>query len=413
MQDNITYELDVNNLYNNLTQEDYTKKSYNFNCVDYEIIKYNKDRLKFYLENDFSNFLKLKDYRSIIFRNNKLLVFSPPKSVDYEYFENKYKNLDDCWLEDFIDGTMINLFYDTTNNCWEITTKSNIGGNNLFFKDNNNIKKTFKEMFFEACNLNNFNVLTLPTTYTYCFILQHPANRIVTPNDHPKIFLIKIYDISIISDLKYKITEINTINFANTPPYIFLNTGIQIACKYKLESYETVNKKYYNSLNIPFYCVGIMIYNKDGSRTKVRNENYEYVRKLRGNQPKLQYNYLCLKKENKVKEFLFYYPEHKNEFNVYKDLMYNYTNNLYVKYIECFIKKEKQLKEFEFEYKIHMFKLHEKYKNDLLKENKKIDKKVVINYINSLHPAQQMFVINYSKKNNNIENNFEETMQIE
>ena len=144
MQDNITYELDVNNLYNNLSQEDYTKKSYNFNCVDYEIIKYNKDRLKFYLENDFSNFLKLKDYRSIIFRNNKLLVFSPPKSVDYEYFENKYKNLDDCWLEDFIDGTMINLFYDTTNNCWEIATKSNIGGNNLFFKDNNNIKKTFK-----------------------------------------------------------------------------------------------------------------------------------------------------------------------------------------------------------------------------------------------------------------------------
>ena len=156
-----------------------------------------------------------------------------------------------------------------------------------------------------------------------------------------------------------------------------------------------------------------MIYNKDGSRTKVRNENYEYVRKLRGNQPKLQYNYLCLKKENKVKEFLFYYPEHKSEFNVYKDLMYNYTNNLYVKYIECFIKKEKQLKEFEFEYKTHMFKLHEKYKNDLLKENKKIDKKVVIDYINSLHPAQQMFVINYSKKNNNIENNFEETMQLE
>ena len=93
--------------------------------------------------------------------------------------------------------------------------------------------------------------------------------------------------------------------------------------------------------------------------------------------------------------------------------MYNYTNNLYVKYIECFIKKEKQLKEFEFEYKTHMFKLHEKYKNDLLKENKKIDKKVVIDYINSLHPAQQMFVINYSKKNNNIENNFEETMQLE
>lgn len=398
MQNNITYELDVNSLYENFKEVDYSKKSYNFNCVDYCIIKYNKERLTFYKENDDSKFLILKDYRSIIMRNNKLLVFSPPKSVDYDYFINKYNDLNECWIEDFIDGTMINLFYDTTNNCWEISTKSNIGGNNLFFK-NNNIKKTFKEMFFEACNFNNFNINSLPTTYTYCFILQHPSNRIVTPNDNPKIFLIKIYDISIISDLKYKITEINTFNFANTPPYIFLNTGLQIACKYKLESYDNVNKSYYNTLNVPFYCVGIMIYNKDGSRTKVRNENYEYVRKLRGNQPKLQYNYFCLKKENKVKEFLFYYPEHKNEFNDFKDLMYNYTNNLYIKYIECFIRKEKQLKEYEFEYKNHMFKLHEKYKTELLKENKKVDKKVVIDYINSLHPAQQMFVINYAKKN--------------
>jgi hypothetical protein len=142
-----------------------------------------------------------------------------------------------------------------------------------------------------------------------------------------------------------------------------------------------------------------MIFNEDGTRTKIRNNNYEYVKKLRGNQPKLQYNYLCLKKDNKVKEYLQYYPEHKFEFNNFKNQMYNYTNDLFLNYISCFIRKEKMLKEYDFQFKTHMYKIHEEYKNKLVSQNKKIDKKFVIDYINNLHPAQQMFVINYSNYN--------------
>ena len=45
--------------------------------------------------------------------------------------------------------------------------------------------------------------------------------------------------------------------------------------------------------------------------------------------------------------------------------------------------------------------------------NKVVDKKVVIDYVNSLHPAQQMFVINY-KYNLTTENSLEnsETMEL-
>ena len=43
-----------------------------------------------------------------------------------------------------------------------------------------------------------------------------------------------------------------------------------------------------------------------------------------------------------------------------------------------------------------MFKLHEKFKNELKPLNKTIDKKFVINYVNELHPAQQMFIMNYN-----------------
>ncbi len=138
-----------------------------------------------------------------------------------------------------------------------------------------------------------------------------------------------------------------------------------------------------------------MIYNNDGTRTKIRNVNYENVRKLRGNQPKLQYNYLSLKKQNKVEEFLKYYPEYIILFNKFKIILYNYTNELFLNYINCFIKKEKPLKEYDFQYKSHMYFLHQKYINELKPNNKFVDKKYVIDYVNSLEPAQQMFVINY------------------
>ena len=42
-----------------------------------------------------------------------------------------------------------------------------------------------------------------------------------------------------------------------------------------------------------------------------------------------------------------------------------------------------------------MYKLHEKYKTELKPNQKSIDKKFVIDYVNALHPAQQMFLINY------------------
>ena len=325
---------------------------------------------------------------------------------------------------------MINVFYDVINETWEIATKSTVGGNILFFNDfktynyfnitntndNNNSNKvnyTFRSMFFEACNLNNFDLNTLDRKYTYTFILQHPFNRIVTPISMPTIYLIKIYEIiNKIDEKKAIIKELNLQNFISSVPYIFLNTGVKFINKYPIsDNFDSV-KNYYTSKEIPYYCVGCMVYNEDGTRTKLRNNNYENVRKLRGNQPKLQYNYLCLKQENKIKEFLYYYPEHSFIFNKFKLKVFEYTNQLFMNYISCFIRKEKVLKEYDFQFKNHMYKLHEKYKTELKPNNKNIDKKFVIDYFNNLHPSQQMFVINYSGETSTHAVNKNETQDV-
>ena len=56
-----------------------------------------------------------------------------------------------------------------------------------------------------------------------------------------------------------------------------------------------------------------------------------------------------------------------------------------------------------------MYHIHQKYITELKPNNKTIDKKFVIDYVNNLHPAQQMFIINYN--NNNKNNKTQETQE--
>lgn len=412
-------EINLNTILNPENSEKYNIKKYTFNNIVYNIAKYNKQVLKSLEANNKNDeFDELAKCRSIILKNNKVVAFSPPKSIAFNLFKNKYNNISESWVEDFIDGTMINVFFDNLNQVWEIATRSTVGGNIIFYNDIKNYKyfnkneknmdsnnnffdnyhnATFRTLFFETCNANNFNLNTLDRRFCYSFVLQHPLNRIVTPTVMPMIYLIKVYEIlhNVELNTNVIINEINLQNFISTSPYIFLNTNVKFVNKYPITNYNDI-ETYYNNENIPYYCVGCMVYSLDGTRSKIRNNNYEKVRKMRGNNPKLQYNYLCLKQENKVKEFLQYYPEHNVIFNKFKNLAYDYTNGLFINYISCFIRKEKPLKDYEFQYKNHMYKLHEKFKSELKPNNKTIDKKFIIDYVNSLHPAQQMFIMNYN-----------------
>ena len=140
----------------------------------------------------------------------------------------------------------------------------------------------------------------------------------------------------------------------------------------------------------------MVIKNSLGERYKYRNPNYEHVRHLRGNQPKLQFQYLSLRKEGKVGEYLQYYREHRKVFNEFRNAIHDYTNELFQNYVKCYIKKEKQLTEFPEKFRTHMYNLHhELYLKILMPINKYINKTEVIHYFNNIHPAKQMFTLNY------------------
>ena len=282
---------------------------------------------------------------------------------------------------------MINVFYDEKEEIWKISTKSALNADVYFYDDK---ETSFRDMFFEACNISNFNINNLKKGYSYIFILQHPNNRIVLPIITPHLYLIKIYKI-----LDNIIENINIYNFCNENNILFNNeqpSYISLPNQYPIFSFsELINH---------FCCAnsftpGVMIYHISGIRTKYRNSVYEDIKYLRGNQPKLFFHYLTLYKDNRVEDYLYYYKEHKGKFMKFRKILINYTLNLWKNYINCFVKKLDSLKNYPFNYKIHMYNLHKIY----LIENQTITKNIVINYIKNLDAAQILYALNYTNYN--------------
>ena len=330
-----------------------------------------------------------------------MVSFAPPKSLSGDNFMLKYPTkTDDIIAEEFIEGTMINVFFDQkygASGCWQISTRNTVGANVSFYKFSN---MTFNQMFLEACISNNFNIQTLNPKYCYSFVLQHPANRIVIPFKKPQLYLVAVYEIiqkgNDVTVVEENLSEVRKGGLWNL-------TGVRFPDRYEFKTYTELIEKFASG-NTPYNVMGIIVRNKEtGERTKFRNPIYEEVRHLRGNQPKLQYQYLCLRHSGKLPNFLKYYHETKEEMSKFRDQVHMFTENLHKNYISCYVKKKKTLREYSDQYRTHMFKIHEHFINDLRPKGLYVTNTEVIKYVNNLPPSLLMYCLNFNMRKRNVD----------
>jgi len=393
-------------------------KNCKYNEHEYTIVQYDKDYLN---EN---NIHALKNIRSLVFNENKELVcISPSKSVDIDNFRSSIISIPDFNIEYHIEGTMLNLFYDKIQEKWIYSTKSNIGATNGFFRVDKK-GKTFREMFDECATASNININELSKDLVYSFVFQHIDNRLVSKFNENKLKLIRVFQIindnenTNIKIVDYKTPELNVSSSEFTELYNIMNLykHSEQANNIQLNNYITNNihelnnilnshiNKYYqekhiiDKIPINFPYVGYSFVSKyDGSRFRFRSVIFEKIRRLRGNQPKLEFHYLDLRKQNKITEFLYYFPEYKEKFKIYQSKLHSFTESIYKNYVSCYIKKENPLKEYPKEQRTHMFNIHQIYKNI---KNKGLHIKMsnVIDYMNSIESHIIMYSINYNKR---------------
>jgi hypothetical protein len=142
---------------------------------------------------------------------------------------------------------------------------------------------------------------------------------------------------------------------------------------------------------------GVIFVDKEtGFCYKKRNPKYESVKKRKGMEQKLLAQYLQLRKDHGIDEYLKYHPQHSRAFRQFRDRLHEYTQRLYDAYIEHYVKKDaKPLKEYDRELKTHMYKMHyDVYLATMKEAGAFITKHTVINYVNQLAAAQQLACLN-------------------
>jgi hypothetical protein len=384
---------DINNSNSNilkLTKTDSNNKMY-------KVIRYDKH----VLSDDLISTYGL--CRSIIVNeNNKVVCFSPQKSIPSDEFIKKYPNKTDVIVaQEFVEGTMINVFWDENiglTGGWEISTRNTVGAMSGFYKSTHS--KTFRTMFLEAAFENNLHLENLNRAYCFSFVLQHPENRIVVPFSKAVIYLVAMYHIDDTDENNYRVYSYNIDEMCKLN---WMNANIKFPETYYCNDYTELIKQY-ASMNTSYDVLGFVLHNvQTGERSKIRNPVYEQVRALRGNQPKLQYQYLTLRKQNRVKDFLKYYPENKRAFSEYREHIHLFTNTLFMNYISCYVKKEQPLKQYSEQYRTHMFTLHGVYINTLRVNKMTITNRVVIDYVNNLQTTLLMYCLNFHMRKRSID----------
>ena len=328
-------------------------------------------------------------FKCVILNKEKNVVsFSPPKTIPCENFIKMYPAIDNgIQCEEFVEGTMINIFWDKCiglTGAWEISTRNTVGEEITFVK---NLEKSTRELFLDACSKCLLDLNSLERNYCYSFVVQHPENNMVIPIKYPSLYLVEVYKIVIDTVFPQSRDVIQS---------LLKGTNVKVPQLYDCNSYSDAIDSF-ASMNTNYKIMGIVIKNIfTGERCKIRNPSYEEVLQMRGTQSKLQYQYLSLRKEGKVADYIKYYPEHKDFFSLFRDQIHLFTETLYKNYVSCYIKKETLLKDFSPQYRYHMCNLHKIYISEYKQKKQHVNLSAVINYINELDPSQIMYYLNYN-----------------
>ena len=295
--------------------------------------------------------------RGVVIDETNTIRCLPPikaKEISLEEYRERYANKK---LYPLIDGTMINVFYSGK---WEISTRSEIGGYNKWSD-----KKSFRKMFDECLEHEEWNLDDLREDMCYSFVMRHKGNRNVAPIRENELYLVCMY-------------RMDTLEMIESFPEIFR----------VVEGIEGVNVN--NELFKIYEFKGYTFY-EGGVRYKIKNNMFEEIRDLKGKYNNVSLNYIELRKNGGLDKYLKYFPENKKEIENTRDKIHEMTNELFMIYKNIYIYKKGGVRDIPYYLKPHVNEIHKKYL-EKREPTKWVDIK---EYINNLESKKLQYAINY------------------
>ena len=265
-------------------------------------------------------------------------------------------DITDICANEMVEGTLLHLFYDNRNQRWEIATKNAIGGQyNLFQNKSNgqhsnsqpsNSQNTYNKsntptvyrMFLDALrsppstDINHIpTIQNLSQQYSYSFVLQHPKNPIILPIKFPELYLVAVYDVFGPLHNGLRAIAIPPPVFQQWPA--FYNTTILFPAMVDLSAHKSdnVNKDNLSSM-------GTMIINtRTGDRCSIRNPEYTNALQCRNVNPGHLYQFLCLLRIGRVKDYLQHFSKQKVTCSKFDALYQNMIEDIHSAYMNTYV----------------------------------------------------------------------------
>lgn len=231
------------------------------------------------------------------------VIVSQENNDILHYCYPRIRNLDEMSSTDpykvyhLYDGTIIKLYYYNG----ELQVGTNFCEDASRSKFNND--KTFYELFMETVRATGLNLDELNKDISYTFIMQNPNNSTIVEHKEHRLILLSAVDMNTLDELDTN--DLRLVNVTN----LFAQE-----CDFTIE-------KVLNELNQPDDKLALesddilgYLFVQNGYRYKCEIDLYIKLKELRGSCENDEYRYLQLLKENKVDEYLKYYPSRKETF---------------------------------------------------------------------------------------------------
>ncbi len=259
----------------------------------------NKILLKYNMIDSPMDKIEVQECRGLILEKDTFNVMS----MNYKRFFNHGDPLcskvdwNSSLIQQKIDGSMIQLYYDHIKNEWCSGTSGMADGEG---EVNNNPDLTFKDLFWNTLKkYKEFNIKNLNKSLIYIFELTTPYNIVVTPHTESSLTLLTIRNKISLEEEKREYLEVYSklLGISLVKIFDFKNKNIQTL----LDTFE----------NMPYSEEGYVVVDDKFNRIKIKNPKYLVVHRLKGRSA--SHNILDIIKLNEISEFISTIPERKDE----------------------------------------------------------------------------------------------------
>ena len=299
-------------------------------------------------------------------------------------------------IQDFMDGTMINMFLPAFDEATGVqppptlATRSQIGAGGNFYS-----QRSFAELFTDALKDTNLVQLGLNVRHSFkdvknvhayfaSFLLQHPEHRVVSKVDQARIYLVHTGYVT-----KDGHTAIEDISELHAEPEL----AALALPQYHMNGFNTV-PDYQSFLNTQlntkgWFWQGLTFKDVNGNRWRTRNSKYLVLRALRGSEALPLDRWLRLRSEGKVLEYLKHYAEERAMFWDFEQRFRALTLAVYAGYVDVHKAHAKKLTDLPKNVSPCVFRLHAHYLEHLKPQTLTVKQKDAIDLVNKMTLLEQ------------------------